>query len=147
MIFGFDVGVYALLLDFLVAGLLIATIAYAWVLNRKLSALRDAKPEMEALIARFVQATGRAENGLAEIRQTAEQTGEALRQATEEGRAIADDLVFLVERAGKLADRLTVPQSGRPVNEPERLRAEPDADLHGLAERPDELTSKLRALR
>lgn len=143
MIAELNAGALALVLDLLVATLLVATIAYAWVLNRKLAAFRAAKPEMEELIARFVQATARAENGLAEIRQTAEQAGEGLRQASESGQAIADDLVFLVERAGKLADRLTVPKGGtqsrRGESDPESLTPRPDAT--------DRVTSKLRALR
>lgn len=147
MMAGLNLGALALMLDLLVAGLLVATIVYAWVLNRKLSALRSAKPEMEQLIARFVQATARAENGLAEIRQTAEQTGEGLRQATEEGQSIADDLVFLVERAGKLADRLAVPQARRAATEPDRSGTGPRLGAQAHADQPDEVTSKLRALR
>ena len=147
MMAALNMGTLALVLDFLVAGLLVATIAYAWVLNRKLTALRTAKPEMEQLIARFVQATSRAENGLAEIRQTAEQTSEGLRKATEEGQSLADDLVFLVERAGKLADRLAVPQGRRAPAETERPHAGPSAAPQSLADTSDEATSKLRALR
>lgn len=147
MMTGLDMGYLSLALDLAIAGLLAATVAYAWVLNRKLNALRAAKPEMEQLIARFVQATARAENGLAEIRQTAEQTSDGLRQATEQGQSIADDLVFLVERAGKLADRLAVPQSRRAQAEPDRLRSGVGAGTEAHAGQADEITSKLRALR
>jgi hypothetical protein len=95
-----------LLFDAVIAVLLVATIVYAAVLDRKLSVLRDCRAEMEQLIGRFTQATGRAEKALAEIRHAAGETGQALQSSIEKGNTVADDLMFLVERAGSLADRL-----------------------------------------
>jgi hypothetical protein len=96
----------ALLFDAAVAVLLLATIVYAAILNRKLTVLRNSKQEMERLIGRFAEATTRAETVLAEIRQTAGETGRTLQETIDRGNVVADDLVFLVERAGGLADRL-----------------------------------------
>ncbi len=97
---------WSLLADAVLAVLLVATIAYAAILERKLSGLRAAKQEMAELVGRFTEATKRAENGLAEIRQTAEETGRTLQQALEKGNSLADDLVFLVERGDAVAGRL-----------------------------------------
>ncbi len=145
MMAAMDLGYVSLALNLLVAALLVATIAYAWTLNRKLNALRESKQDMEQLIGRFAQATTRAENGLAEIRQTADQTGGDLRQSISEGRSIADDLVFLVERAGKLADRLAVPPT-RTGAKPAAGEAADEPMEPGLVP-PDRRASKLHGLR
>jgi len=104
-----------LLFDAVVALLLLATIVYAAILNRKLSALRDSRQEMEELIGRFAEATTKAETVLADIRQSAGETGRTLQEAIDRGNVVADDLVFLVERAGSVADRLEGAVKAKPA--------------------------------
>lgn len=96
----------SILLDIAIAGLLAATIFYAVVLNRKLTELRNNKAEMEATVNRLVQTTEQAEHSLAELKAAAGQTGEQLNRRVTEGRGLVDDLGFLVDKAGGLADRL-----------------------------------------
>jgi hypothetical protein len=96
----------SILLDIAIAGLLAATIFYAVVLNRKLTELRNNKAEMEATVNRLVQTTEQAEHSLAELKAAAGQTGEQLSRRVTEGRGLADDLGFLVDKASGLADRL-----------------------------------------
>jgi hypothetical protein len=98
-----DIG---LIFDALIAGLLVATIAYAAVLNRKLGALRDAKSEMEALLAGFSESTERAGSGVESLKQEAGRSGSALQSKVEAARGLVDDLGFLIERGTKLAERL-----------------------------------------
>jgi hypothetical protein len=105
----------ALLFDAVVAVLLLATIVYAAILNRKLSALRDSRREMEELIGRFAEATAKAETVLADIRQSAGGIGRTLQETIDRGNVVADDLVFLVERAGGLADRLEGAVKAKPA--------------------------------
>ncbi len=95
-----------LLFDVALALLLIATIGYAAILNRKLSELRGAKQEMELLLGGFAKSTERAETSLRALREVAGETGEMLQDGIIKGNAVADDLVFLIERAGPIADRL-----------------------------------------
>lgn len=95
-----------LLFDAVVAVLLVATVIYAAILDRKLRVLREGRTAMEQLLARFTQAIGRAEKALAEIRHATGETGQALQSSIEKGNKVADDLMFLVERAGSVADRL-----------------------------------------
>ncbi len=97
---------FNLIFDVLIAILLVATIAYAAVLNRKLGALRDAKSEMEALFASFSESTERAGSGVEMLKQEAGRSGEALHNKVAAARGLADDLSFLIERGTKLADRL-----------------------------------------
>ena len=97
---------YALAFDAVIAVLLVITIVYAVILNRKLSALRDAKGEMERLLLGFAEATGKAEQGLAAFRDAADGAGKDLQRQIQTARALADDLAFLVQRGAGLADRL-----------------------------------------
>lgn len=93
-------------LDIVVAVLLVATIAYATVLNRKLAVLRNTKQEMETLINRLIENTEQAERGLAQLKAAAGDTGSALERKVEEAKGLSDDLGFMVDKANALADRL-----------------------------------------
>ncbi len=95
-----------LALDAIIAVLLVATIVYAVVLNRKLAALRNAKAEMEALIARFVESTERAGSGVESLKEQARHSGETLQGKLDSARGMTDELVFLIEKASSLAERL-----------------------------------------
>ncbi|MGF1612234.1 MAG: DUF6468 domain-containing protein [Kiloniellales bacterium] len=97
---------YALIFDGVIAVLLVVTIVYAATLNRKLSALRSAKGEMERLLGSFSEAMAKVERGLAGARDAAEGAAQDLRKQIETGRGLADDLAFLVQRGGELADKL-----------------------------------------
>jgi hypothetical protein len=98
--------VIALLMDLVVAGLLLATLSYCIVLNRRLAALRDDKGELRELIRGLGTAAQRAESGVASLRNAAEQIGVALQQEIDRARGLRDDLAYLLERGGTLADRL-----------------------------------------
>lgn len=93
-------------LDLLVAGLLIATIAYAIVLNRRLAELRGGREQMERLINDFYQATTRAESGVSALKEV---TGRGDWQIIEQLESMAkmrDELEFLAERAEGQSARL-----------------------------------------
>jgi len=93
-------------IDALVAVLLVATIVYAVVLNRKLAALRDAKVEMEALVAQFAESTAQAESGIQTLKAHASESGASLDGMVNRAHGLADDLTFLIERGSSLANRL-----------------------------------------
>ncbi len=97
---------FSLILDALIALLLVATIAYAAVLNRKLGVLRNAKSEMEALIVSFSESTERAGSGVESLKQEAGRSGKALQSKVETARGLVDDLGFLIETGTRLAERL-----------------------------------------
>lgn len=96
----------SLIIDIVVAGLLVATIVYASVLNRKLATLRSSKQEMETLAGRLVESTQHAERALADLKSAANDTGEQLERRVSEARNLVDDLRFLVDKGSGLADRL-----------------------------------------
>ncbi|WP_417821500.1 DUF6468 domain-containing protein [Terasakiella sp.] len=97
---------FALLLDILIAILLIATIAYAVMLNRRLSQLRQDQSELEALANQFNDATLRAEESIHKLTGSADDMKRDVQDTLRKAEALRDDLNFLIERAGVSADKL-----------------------------------------
>lgn len=108
----------ATLLDVLIAGLLAATIAYAVALNRKLARLRSDRGEMEALIARLIDATEAAQKGLESLRGHAKEVGARLQKDLEGSQSRADELSFLIERAEAASRRLETAIAAVPAARP-----------------------------
>jgi hypothetical protein len=92
--------------DITVAALLIATIAYVSVLNRRLGVLRDDKAKLEELIKALTVASSNAQAGVAGLRQATEEVGRDLEKRLAGGQSLRDDLNYLIERGGSVADRL-----------------------------------------
>ena len=97
----------SILVDLTIVTLLIVTIVFAAVLNRRLAAWRQDRGEFERLISEFNKAAARAEAGVERLKVASEQTGKTLQQAVTKGQSLRDDLAYLIERAEPLADRLT----------------------------------------
>jgi hypothetical protein len=93
-------------LDLLVVGLLIATIAYAIVLNRRLGELRGGSAQMERLINDFYQATTRAECGVSALKEVAGRGDWGIIEQLESMTKLRDELEFLAERAERQSARL-----------------------------------------
>jgi hypothetical protein len=125
----------SLLGDAIVAVLLIATISYAAVLNARLSVLRKDRAKLEELIQGLTVASQRAESGITALRSAAEDVGRRLERKIEEGARLRDDLTYMLERGGGIADRLegTIrarrddgkPEPAAPAKRDAPLRAEP----------------------
>ncbi len=96
-----------LVLDGVVVVLLVATIGYAVVLNRRIGEMRKWKAEFDRIITSFNQATTRAEAGIQSLKSIANQRGPDLQRSLDKARSLRDDLAYLVERGDTLADRLT----------------------------------------
>lgn len=97
---------YTLVLDVIIAFLLVATIVYAGMLNKRLNALRKNRDDMAKLIVQFNEATVRADTSIPKLRKAAEDAGSALQDRVEKAQALRDDLAFMIERADAMADRL-----------------------------------------
>lgn len=93
---------YTIFLDVVLIGFLGVTIGYAVALNRKLTALRRHKADLQQLAATFTQATQKAETSIGRLSTGTEQLKAHLGKA--EG--LRDDLAYLIERANSAADRL-----------------------------------------
>ncbi|HXA70813.1 MAG TPA: DUF6468 domain-containing protein [Stellaceae bacterium] len=95
-----------LISDITVAFLLIATIGYVAVLNRRLGLLRQDKAKLEELIKGLNAASTNAQAGIAGLRQATDELGRGLDKELAAGRSLRDDLQYLIERGGSIADRL-----------------------------------------
>ncbi len=95
-----------IVLDIVVAGLLLATIAYAMLLSRRLGALRNDKQQLEALVSSLDASSQRAEAGIAALKDAAERIGQQLQQRVDQGKGLHGDLSYIIELGGGLADRL-----------------------------------------
>jgi len=92
--------------DIAISALLIATIGYVAVLNRRLGVLRDDKAQLEELIKALTVASSNAQAGIAGLRQATEEVGQDLQRRLAGGQSLRDDLTYLIERGGSVADRL-----------------------------------------
>lgn len=111
--------------DLVVAVLLIATIGYAAVLNRRLTAVRNDRDKFEKVIRELAVSSQRAESAVAGLRLAADELGKRLDKKVEEGRALGDDLAYMIERGGSVADKLAAQiRAGRDAVKPD-LRPEP----------------------
>lgn len=163
----------SLFLDVIVCFLLVATIIYAAMLNRRLMAFRSNRAEMETMIRTFSDACARAEAGTRSLRSATEEATR-LQAYLERSQNLRDDLAYLLERGGSLADRLEggvrsargeagrMPQAapatsgvvdriGERSAERPRVAAEPEEEVRAEAEAParpsarDRLRERVRA--
>ncbi|MBT6116335.1 MAG: hypothetical protein HOH66_00535 [Rhodospirillaceae bacterium] len=95
-------------LDLLIVCLLVATVAYAAILNRRLVRLRRDGKELHAAVASFDAVIERAEASIAALKaaggSAAGRPADGLAESA--GGELADDLRFLIERGEAVADRL-----------------------------------------
>jgi hypothetical protein len=92
--------------DAVVAVLLVATIGYSVVLNRRLSAMRSDRDKFEDVIRNLTTASQRAEAAVANLRTSADDLGKRLDKKIDEARSLSDDLVYMIERGGTIADKM-----------------------------------------
>ena len=88
------------------ACLLLVMIVYAVQLNRRLALLKADKAHLQKLIASFNDSTARAEAGVVKLRAGSMEANETLQASIGQARQLCDDLAFMIERAGGVADRL-----------------------------------------
>jgi hypothetical protein len=98
--------IFSVLMDLVVAGLLVAAIVYCVLLNRRLGALRADKGKLEEAIHGLHQVSLRAESGVAALRGAAEDIGRQLQEKIELAQSLREDLAYMIDRSGGVADRL-----------------------------------------
>jgi hypothetical protein len=108
--------VWSLIIEGFLVVLLLVTIYCAIRLNKRLSAIRSDKNQLEKLTEQLKIVTERAGSSLNGFRETAEQVKTDLDEATQKSQAMRDELVFLIERADASADKLAQSNS-REIND------------------------------
>lgn len=102
-----------LLLEALVAILLLVTVGYCFVLNRRLSALRDGRDELKGLIETLSSSVTHAQVSVHELKTLGKAADAELRQSIDKATALGDELTILVELGNNVADRIANgPRSG-----------------------------------
>jgi len=126
------------LLELTLIGLLAATLFHAMRLERLLGALKRDRAALEQTIAGFAASTQQAEAGLDRLRAVADGAGRQIARQLDEARALRDDLTFLMERGGRLADRMdTLVRAGRPIaGDNSAPKPRPPAGMETEAEDP-----------
>lgn len=117
------------LLETALLALLGATLFHAVRLERALGVLRRDRAALEELVAGFNSSTRAAEQGIERLRGAAEGAGRQMQRQVETATGLKDDLLFLIERGERLADRLdAIVRAARPAvptAAPEVAPAEP----------------------
>ncbi|MCC9624113.1 DUF6468 domain-containing protein [Thalassospira sp. MA62] len=97
---------FSFYLDLLMVILLVVTIIYAVILNRRLAAFRRSREDMENFLTAFNAANERAETSIRALKEMAEQSGDKLREDIERASALNEDLTFMADRGDSIANRL-----------------------------------------
>ena len=109
-------------LDVVLVVLLAATLFQAVRLERALGVLKRDRAVLDDLIAGFNASTRQAEDGIERLRYAVDGAGRQIARQIEGATTLKDDLILLIERGNRLADRLdSLVRAGRPLGaEPPR---------------------------
>lgn len=102
-----------LMLDILVAVLLGVTVAYCFLLNRRLGALRSGQDGLLKVVRELNSATEQARLGIRNLQEAGDTVGEKLASQVAGAKALSDELAMIVEAGNNLADRLAADVEGR----------------------------------
>ena len=108
---------YPIALDITMLGLLVITMIYVVILNRKVAILSGAKKDLEGLLKSLTGVSEKAGADLAGLKAEAAELGDALENQVENALRAAEDIHFLTRKGEAVADRLegsavAVSQSG-----------------------------------
>jgi hypothetical protein len=134
------------LLEIVLVLLLALTLFHALRLERALGVLQRDRAALEELIASFNASSRQAEQGVERLRTAADGAGRQIARQVETASGLKEDLLFLVERGERLADRLDgLVRLARPlapeVSRPERGFASLPMD-QGMTEPPRPLATQ-----
>lgn len=99
-------GVANLLLNLLIIGLLMTTITYCWMLNRRIKIIQDSKSELSQLLQYFDESTTRASESIIALQSASKKIGENIQARIEKANFLMEDLAFMVEKGNRLANQL-----------------------------------------
>ena len=144
-------GGWQILLEVALIGLLGATLFHALRLERALGVVRRDRAELEGLMRGFNESTRQAENGVERLRSAADGAGRHIARQIEAAANLKDDLVTLIERGERLADRMdSLVRANREVELPVRRYPMPEPEMPeagGARVRSQAERDLLRALR
>lgn len=92
--------------NFILTVLLAFTVGYCWILNRRIKILQDSGSELAQLLKHFDESTARASESIIALQTASKKIGETIQNRIEKANFLIDDLTFLIERGGSIADNL-----------------------------------------
>ena len=120
----------SLIVEIALSALLLATIVYCAILERRLSALRKGQEGLKDTITQLNQAIVAAGSSMRMLKATAASTAEALDERISRGRSLADELALIAasgERIAQRMDRGQPAQNGNIMPLPASLNARLEA--------------------
>lgn len=90
----------------LIIVLLVVTIAYCWLLNRRIKILQDSRGELAKLLKHFDESTQRASDSIIALQSASKKIGDNIQQHMDKANYLIDDLTFMIEKGGKLANQM-----------------------------------------
>ena len=114
-----------LLLDGLVAVLLVATIFYCALLDRRLKALRSGQDGLRHTIDQLNTATSRAEVSITQLKQMSSEFDSELAKQVRDARTVTDELSVMIASGNSIASRI----GGGRRSDPVGARQEPETRL------------------
>ncbi|GAB4517296.1 MAG: hypothetical protein Tsb0010_01370 [Parvularculaceae bacterium] len=124
-----------ILIEILVAALLLVTIGYCAVLDRKLHALRSGQDGLRDVIRELNKATDQAQRSISQLKEQGAGAGAKLEGAIGRAKTLADELSFLVEAGDRIADRLAETAGGDARSGPVANEDPPHEDIETAAAR------------
>ncbi len=108
--------------------LLAFTVGYCWILNRRIRMLQDSGSELAELMKHFDTSTARASESIMALQSASKKIGETIQARIDKANFLIEDLTFLIDRAGSIADNMEAGIAAsrqRPqANEASRLRTQ-----------------------
>ena len=142
-----------LIINLIIIALLIPTIIYAYRLNNNLKVLRQNQNSLAQLVSALNEATFKAESSIPKLKSVTEHSSEGLKEVVDSAKELKDDLLFINERAGNLADRLeNVISTGRNlktenVSQTKAATSQDQIDANARSEAEMELLKALRSIK
>ncbi|HEY2032325.1 MAG TPA: DUF6468 domain-containing protein [Rhizomicrobium sp.] len=121
----------SLIVELGLSALLLATIVYCAILERRLSALRKGQDGLKDTIAKLNDAIVAAGSSMRMLKSTAAGAAETLDERISRGRSIADELSILTSAGERIAERMsdrnTAPRTSNVAQMPASLSARMEA--------------------
>lgn len=95
-----------MLINGVIIVLLVLTIGYCWMLNRRIKVLQDSKSELAMLLKHFDDSTQRASESIIGLQTASKRIGENIQHRIDKANYLLDDLAFMIEKGNKLANQM-----------------------------------------